>query len=142
PDVIYSDPKVVDFTQGTKHQADLSELLSRNQTAYLGRLVEETFEFESLARSLEQFDKEQESSLDFEDEDLRKTLPFIFQALESEAENTRKFRTQLMILLHRRDEERLQERIEKGTGYYLQFLEGILERLLLHQAMIMDFARI
>jgi hypothetical protein len=142
PDVIYSDPKVVDFTQGTKHQADLSELLSRNQTLYLGRLVEETFEFESLARSLEQFDKEQESSLDFEDEDLRKTLPFIFQALESEAENTRKFRTQLLILLHRRDEEKLQERIEKGTGYYLQFLEGILERLLLHQAMIMDFARI
>ncbi len=141
-DVIYSDPKVVDFTQGTSLQADLNELLSQKQTQYLTSLIQETFEFESLLKSLAQFDKDQQSSLEFEDENLRKDLPAIYQALESEGENTRKFRTQLLVLLQNREEAKLQERIGKGADYYLSFLEKILEKLMLHQASVADFSRI
>jgi hypothetical protein len=141
-DVIYSDPKVVDFTQGAGLQDNLMELLAQNQTHYLNRLVQETFEFESLLKSFVQFDKDQESSLEFEEEDLRKELPAIYDSLQSESENTRKFRTQLQILLHKDEEDKLRQRIEKGTEYYLQFLDGILEKLMFHQAKVEGFSRI
>src|SRR5690606_33797460 len=141
-DVIYSDPKVVDFTQGAGLQNDLVELLSKNQTHYLSRLIQETFEFESLLKSLVQFDKDQQSNLEFEEEDLRKELPAIYDSLQSESDNTRKFRTQLQLLLHNNEREKLHQRIEKGTGYYLQFLQGILEKLLLHQVKVESFSRI
>ncbi|OOG73135.1 helix-turn-helix domain-containing protein [Algoriphagus sp. A40] len=142
PEVIYSDPKVVDFTKGAGLQLDLSELLSQNQVNYLNRLIQETFEFESLIKSISQFDKDQDSSLEFEDENLRKDLPDIYQSLEAEGENTRKFRTQLLVLLQQNQEQKLLERVEKGTGYYLNFLQGILEKLMLHQAKVEDFSRI
>ena len=142
-DVIYSDPKVVDFTLGAGSRADLTELLSQHQAQYLNRLIEETFEFESLLKSLAQFDKGQESSsLEFEDEDLRKDLPAIYQTLKSEGGNTRKFRAQLQLLLQQDESDKLLLRIEKGTGYYLNFLQNILEKLMLHQAKVERFSRI
>ncbi|HSF54711.1 MAG TPA: AAA family ATPase, partial [Algoriphagus sp.] len=54
-EVIYSDPKVVDFTHGGGQQKDLNELLTQNQANYLNQLIQETFEFDSLIRSLTQF---------------------------------------------------------------------------------------
>ncbi len=141
-DVIYSDPKVVDFTQGAGQQRDLAELLSQNQRHYLSNLIQDTFGFESLLRNLAQFDKDQESSLEFEEESLRKDLPLIYEKLESEGENTRKFRNQLLALLHHGEEGRLLERLEKGSDYYLALLEDVIERLMLHQAKVADFSRI
>ncbi len=142
PDVIYSDPKVVDFTLGTGLQQSLTELLSAHQSQYLSQLIQDTFEFISLTNSLTQFDKEQESSLEFEDESLRKDLSVIYEALISEGENTRKFRTQLMILLQQGEQEKLLHRVEKGTTYYLNFLTGILEKIILHEVKVEDFSRI
>jgi energy-coupling factor transporter ATP-binding protein EcfA2 len=141
-DVIYSDPKVVDFTLGTGLQESLTDLLTARQSQYLTQLIEDTFEFGSLLKSLSQFDKEQESSLEFEDESLRKDLSVIFQALETEGENTRKFRSQLLFLLQQGDQEKLLARVEKGTGYYLDLLRGILERLILHEVKVEEFSRI
>jgi len=141
-DVIYSDPKVVDFTLGTGLQQSLHELLSSHQSHYLSQLIQKTFEFESLIKSLNQFDKDQESSLEFEDESLKKDLSVIFEVLTSEGENTRKFRSQLMLLLQQEDQEKLMLRIERGTAYYLDFLTGILKKLILHEVMVEDFSRI
>jgi GTPase SAR1 family protein len=141
-DVIYSDPKVVDFTKGAGQQGDLAELLSSHQEGYLSRQIEETFEFESLLRSMARFDKEHTSSLEFEEEDLRNDLPEIYRALQSESDNTRKFRAQLQSLLWQKDTEKLLQRVERGTGYYLQFLQGILEKLLLHRAKVENFSRV
>ncbi|MFN3997876.1 helix-turn-helix domain-containing protein [Algoriphagus sp.] len=141
-DVIYSDPKVVDFTTGTGLQQSLTELLSAHQSQYLSQLIQNTFEFESLLKSLNQFDKDQESSLEFEDESLKKDLAVIFEIITSEGENTRKFRSQLQLLLQQGDQEKLMQRVEKGTGYYLEFLTGILRKLILHEVMVEDFSRI
>lgn len=141
PDVIYSDPKVVDFTLGSEVQQSLDELLAEHQSHYLTQLIQDTFEFESLTRSLSQFEKDQESSLEFEDETLRKDLPEIFDRLTLEGENTRKFRSQLLVLLHQDDQQKLLQRVEKGTAYYLQYLSGILEKLILHEVKVEDFAR-
>lgn len=142
PDVIYSDPKVVDFTVGTGLQQSLTDLLTVHQSQYLNQLIQNTFEFDSLIKLLSQFDKDQESSLEFEDESLRKDLPVIFESLSSESENTRKFRTQLLVLLQQGDEEKLLQRVEKGTAYYLNFLTGILEKMILHEVKVEDFSRI
>jgi hypothetical protein len=142
PDVIYSDPKVVDFTQGTGLQQSLPELLSFHQSHYLSQLIQDTFEFDSLTSSLTQFDKEQESSLEFEDESLRKDLSVIYEKLISEGENTRKFRAQLMILLQQEEQDKLLQRVEKGTTYYLNFLTGVLETMILHEVKVEDFSRI
>lgn len=142
PDVIYSDPKVVDFTLGTGLQQNLTDLLSSHQSQYLSQLIQDTFEFESLTKSISQFDKDQESSLEFEDETLRKDLPVIFEALASEGENTRKFRTQLMILLQQGEQEKLLQRVEKGTAYYLDFLTEVLKKMILHEIKVEDFSRI
>lgn len=141
-DVIYSDAKVVEFTQDKSATQDLSELLRHNQLTYLSQLVESTFEFDSLMTSLSQFDKDQETSLEFEEEDLRKDLPEIFEVLENEKENTRKFRQQLQLLIQTKQEEKLLERVEKGTAYYLDLLVKVLEILLRHQLRIEEFARI
>ena len=141
-DVIYSDAKVVEFTQDKSATQDLSELLRHNQLNYLSQLVESTFEFDSLMTSLSQFDKDQETSLEFEEEDLRKDLPALFEVLEKERENTRKFRQQLQLLIQTKQEEKLLERVEKGTAYYLDLLVKVLEILLRHQLRIEDFARI
>lgn len=142
PNVIYSDPKVVDFTLGTGLQQSLAELLSSHQSQYLSQLIQDTFEFESLTKSISQFDKDQESSLDFEDETLRKDLPMIFESLATESENTRKFRTQLLILLQQNEEEKLLQRVEKGTMYYLGFLKGNFEKLIHHEVKVEDFSRV
>jgi ATP-dependent exoDNAse (exonuclease V) alpha subunit len=142
PDVIYSDPKVVDFTVGTELQQKLEDLLAIHQSQYLTQLIQDTFEFDTLIKSLSQFDKDQESSLEFEDETLRKDLPMIFESLASEGENSRKFRSQLLILLQQGEQEKLLLRVDKGTAYYLDFLRGILEKIILHQVKVEDFSRV
>lgn len=141
-DVIYSDAKVVEFTQDKSASQDLVALLYQNQQAYLHQLIDSTFEFDTLMTSLTQFDRDQETSMEFEEEDLRKDLPVIFEIMEKERENTRKFRQQLQLLIQAGQEGKLLERVEKGTAYYLDLLVKALEILLRHQLRIEDFARI
>lgn len=141
-EVIYSDPKVVGFTQSVSTQPDLSSLLVTQQRTFLSDLVQETFEFESIRNSLSQFDKSQESSLEFEDESLRDDLPRLFELLGSERENSGKFVTQLQSLLERGDREKLLLRLEKGSEYYLNFLDQALELLLSHAVKVEEFSRI
>jgi hypothetical protein len=141
-EVIYSDPKVVGFTQSVSAQPDLSSLLVTQQRAFLSDLVQETFEFESIRNSLTQFDKSQESSLEFEDESLRDDLPRLFELLGSERENSGKFVAQLQSLLERGDREKLLLRLEKGSEYYLNFLDQALELVLSHGVKVEEFSRI
>jgi hypothetical protein len=141
-DVIYSDAKVVEFTQEKSETQNLTALLQQNQQAYLSQLADATFEFDSLLASLTQFDKDQETTLEFEEEELRKDLPAIYELLLKEQENTRKFRQQLQVLILSKQEEKLLDRVEKGTAYYLNFLIEVLTILLRHQLQIEVFARI
>jgi hypothetical protein len=141
-DVIYSDPKVVEYTSGKNETQNLLEILKQNQFAYLLHLAENTFEFESIMQSLNQFDKESESSLEFDEEDIRKDIPDIYRLFEAELENSRKFRAQLAALIHTQNEEKLLDRVEKGTGYYLDLLEKAIEILLRHEMKVEHFSRI
>ncbi|TDQ18376.1 helix-turn-helix protein [Algoriphagus boseongensis] len=141
-DVLYSDPKVVDYTSSKGKVQNLTGDLIQAQNDYLLQLVEATFEFDSLTQSLTQFAKEHESSFEFEDEEIRKDLPKLYQIFQSEVENSEKFRVQLRALIHSKNKERLFDRVEKGTRYYLDLLERTIEILLRHQRKVENFSRI
>jgi len=141
-DVIYSDAKVVKFTEGKSERQDLNELLRKNQEAYLEKLIETTFEFDVLLDALAQFGKDPENTLDFEEEDLRRDLPELAGLLKKERENTRKFRQQLLQIILSANQEKLFERLEKGSGYYLDLLSKTLEILIRHQLRIDGYSRI
>jgi len=141
-EVIFSDAKVVGFTQEKSSQQDLSELLQVHQQQYLFQLVERTFELDSLIGALIQFQKDQDSSLEFEDEAMQADLPALYRLLDVERENTRKFRQQLQYLIQNREEERLLERLEKGAAYYLELLLEGMKILLRHLVKIERLSRV
>ena len=141
-EVIFSDAKVVGFTQEKSNQQDLPELLRVHQENYLFQLVERTFEFESLIGALIQFQKEQTSSMEFEEEELQDDLPALYRLLDVERENTRKFRQQLQFLIQNKEEERLLERLEKGSAYYLELLLEGMKILLRHLVKIERLSRV
>ncbi|GMQ24457.1 helix-turn-helix domain-containing protein [Algoriphagus sp. oki45] len=141
-DVIYTDPKVVDFVKSTDLQQDLTQLLRQRQGNYLQELIEQTFEFESLLQAIRLFAKEHDSSMEFEDLEMQKAIPEIFAHLEKELENTRKFRMQLIQLLQQKDKEKLQLRLEKGMAYYQNFLRKPIETILLQELKTEALSRI
>ncbi len=141
-EVIFSDAKVVGFTQEKSSQQDLSELLQVHQQQYLFQLVERTYELDSLIGALIQFQKDQDSSLEFEDEAMQADLPALYRLLDVERENTRKFRQQLQYLIQNREEERLLERLEKGAAYYLELLLEGMKILLRHLVKIERLSRV
>jgi DNA-binding NarL/FixJ family response regulator len=141
-EVIFSDAKVVGFTQEKSSQQDLLELLQVHQQQYLFQLVERTFELDSLIGALIQFQKDQDSSLEFEDEAMQADLPALYRLLDVERENTRKFRQQLQYLIQNREEERLLERLEKGAAYYLELLLEGMKILLRHLVKIERLSRV
>ncbi len=141
-EVIFSDAKVVGFTQEKSSQQDLPELLQVHQQQYLFQLVERTFELDSLIGALIQFQKDQDSSLEFEEESMQADLPALYRLLDVERENTRKFRQQLQFLIQNKEEERLLERLEKGSAYYLELLLEGMKILLRHLVKIERLSRV
>ena len=141
-EVIFSDAKVVGFTQEKSSQQDLPELLQVHQQQYLFQLVERTFELDSLIGALIQFQKDQDSSLEFEEEEMQADLPSLYRLLDVERENTRKFRQQLQFLIQNKEEERLLERLEKGAAYYLELLLEGMKILLRHLVKIERLSRV
>jgi hypothetical protein len=141
-EVIFSDAKVVGFTQEKSNQQDLPELLQVHQQQYLFQLVERTFEFESLIGALIQFQKDQDSSLEFEEEAMQADLPALYRLLDVERENTRKFRQQLQFLIQNKEEVKLLDRLEKGSAYYLELLLEGMKILLRHLVKIERLSRV
>jgi DNA-binding NarL/FixJ family response regulator len=141
-EVIFSDAKVVGFTQEKSTHQDLAGLLSIHQENYLFQLVENTFEFESVIGALIQFQNEQASSMEFEEQALREDLPALYRLLEAERENTRKFRQQLQYLIQQKEVDKLLVRLEKGSAYYLELLLEGMKILLQHLVKIERFTRV
>jgi len=139
--LVYSDHQVVDFSNNAENQMQLQELLNRHQNHYLGSLIDRTFDLLPILRELESFQKEQNSSLEFEDNEMQVTIPEVFQKLSSEVGNTEKFRKQLLFLLQENETEKLQERIQKGGYYYMELLANSLKMILSQMGMVEQFAR-
>ncbi|MBN7815650.1 helix-turn-helix domain-containing protein [Algoriphagus pacificus] len=139
--LVYSDHQVVNFSQSAGNQLELQDLLQRNQSHYLGSLVDRTFDLRPILKELETFQKEQNSSLEFEDAEMQKTIPEVYQLLSAEVGNTEKFRRQLLFLLQENESEKLQERIQKGGQYYRELIANSLKKILSQAGLVEQFSR-
>jgi hypothetical protein len=139
--VIYSDHEVVNFTQSSKGQEPLHNLLIKHRRTYLEKLVVETFDFSDLIKSVHEFLKQTESGFEFEDMEMRIAIPKLLENLGKELENTQIFKRQLVQLLQIQNEEKLIQRLEKGTEYYEKFLKDQLKLLLIHSAEVERFSK-
>lgn len=139
--LVYSDHQVVNFSQSAGNQADLSGLLLQHQYRYLGSLVDQTFDFVPVLRELESFQKEQNSSMEFEDVEMQVTVPEVFETISKEVGNTEKFRRQLLFLLQEKESEKLQERISKGGQYYRNLIANSLKKIISQMGMAEQFSR-
>ena len=139
--LVYSDNQVVNFSQSAGNQQALKELLLYQQNTYLGKLVEQTFDFVPILRELESFQKEENSTMQFEDPEMQMTIPQVYEILSQEVGNTEKFRRQLLYLLQEKESEKIQERIKRGGQYYRELLANSLKKILGQMGMAEQFSR-
>ena len=79
--------------------------------------------------------------MEFEDQEMQKTIPEIHQSISDEDSNTYKFQRQLLYLLQTNEENHLMDRLEKGSEYYFKLLKGLLQKLMLHAAEVERFSK-
>lgn len=139
--IINSDRDVVNFTQTTQDQEPLEKLLSVHQRKYISRLLEITFDFGEIINSLNTFIKDFGGTMEFEDAEMQKAIPLIYEGFLQEGENTYKFQRQLLHILQTNEEEKLLERLEKGSQYYAKLLQESLKGLLIHSYEVERFTR-
>jgi len=141
PSVVSTDDQVVEFSRTKDRQQPLDTVLQHDRSAYLERMLMATFDFTDVVRAIEAILKKDESVGQFEDEEMRSALDVIATNMRSEADNTQKFVQQLRHLLQVNDSVRLLERIEKGSAYYIGFVEKNLRLLLKHIQEVKQFSR-
>ncbi|MCR9016104.1 helix-turn-helix domain-containing protein [Aquiflexum gelatinilyticum] len=141
PHVINSDRDVVNFTHGTQDQEPLEKLLSIHQKKYMAKLLESTFDFGEILQAITTFNKDVSGTLEFEDAEMQKAIPDIYEGILQEGENTYKFQRQLLHILHLNEEDKLLDRLEKGSSYYAKLLQESLRKLLVHAGEVERFTR-
>lgn len=141
PTVISSDPEASQFTKSTESQEPLESLLSKGQQAYMLDILEKTFNFYEIMLGIQEFQKDSDSSLAFEDEEMNTAIPQLLSLLASESENTLKFQRQLAYLAHHQQHDHLTERLEKGSAYYQKFLLEALAALYKHMSEVERFSQ-
>jgi hypothetical protein len=141
PMVISSDPEASQFTKSTESQEPLDSLLSKGQQAYMLTLLEKTFNFYEIILGIQEFQKDSDSSLAFEDQEMNLAIPQLLAWMATESENTFKFQRQLVYLAHHQQIEHLSERLEKGSAYYQTFLTEALKTLYKHMAEVERFSQ-
>ncbi|MDG1277646.1 MAG: helix-turn-helix domain-containing protein [Algoriphagus sp.] len=129
-DLIHSDRKVVDFSVGAKKQTRLEELLIQYQSQYVSHILDSTFDFSPIQKELEFFQKDQASSMEFEDEEMRGAIPTIQQRFQSEKENSDRFRRQLLALVYQGNQSKLQDRLDKGSQYYREIIANQIQQVI------------
>ncbi len=132
--VVSSDKDVVAFTNRGGQQEPLPQQLKTSQREYLKHLLAGTFDFSEMLRKVDYTQKDHPETAQFEDEGMKTALTRFQEKLRSEEENTRKFRNQLIRLLHEDKREELLVRIEKGGAYYGEILHAQMKALFQHMA--------
>jgi len=119
--VVSSDADVVAFT-AAKHDASLlPDLLKEQQRGYLREVLASTFHLLPVQFVAERIFKAHEKAF-FADTTIRQALVDLVELLKKEAENTLRFRGQLIRLLESGTQEDLMSRLQKGSTYYTELL--------------------
>ncbi|MHA7128972.1 helix-turn-helix domain-containing protein [Algoriphagus namhaensis] len=142
PEALLSDPHVEQFSKEAKAQGKLEELLQSNEQAYVHQLLNTVFSLDTLRLDVDSFLKKSADSMEFEDPEMQQAMPGLVKALAEQAGIAQRFTQQLRSLLVKGDFKLLQERLDKGAVYFLEFLEKTLERLLIHLAEVSRFSRV
>ena len=141
PSIINNDPEVVEYTQAAQSQDPLEDLLQVHQRRYVERLLAHTFDFSELVEGFQIFSKESQSSMEFEDPEMQVAMQIVQADVLQENRNTLKYQRQLLGLLQENEQDKLLERLEKGSQYYSDLLKICLKKLLVHAAEVEKFSR-
>lgn len=141
PNVVSTDQQVVEFAKTKEHQQPLDVILKQDQADFLNRMLSTTFDFSDVVKAIEAILKKNETVGQFEDAEMRSALDVIASNIKSEMANTQKFVQQLRFCLQENEHERLLSRIEKGSKYYIEFVESNLRLLLKHMEEVKQFSR-
>lgn len=141
PNVVSTDQQVVEFAKTKEHQQPLDVILKQDQADFLNRMLSTTFDFSDVVKAIEAILKKNETVGQFEDAEMRSALDVIASNIKSEMANTQKFVQQLSFCLQENEHERLLSRIEKGSKYYIEFVESNLKLLLKHMEEVKQFSR-
>ena len=141
PNVVSTDQLVVAFAKTKEDQQLLQTILEQDQTNFLSRMLGATFDFSDVIKAIEAILKKHETVGQFEDEEMRSALAVIAANVSKELANTQKFVQQLRFCLQENDHARLLARIEKGSQYYINFVEGNLKILLKHIEEVKQFSK-
>ncbi len=140
-DVLFADAEVNRFVSQVSDHEKLPELLKNSEQNYLHQLVIGGFDLEGLDRDFKAFLRKSDSSMEFEDPEMREAIPAISKKVSEQVSIGKKFTNQLRSLLVDQNISMLQERLEKGTKYFKDFLEAELQALLIHAAEVSRFTR-
>ncbi|SDZ42241.1 MULTISPECIES: ATP-dependent DNA helicase [Rhodonellum] len=138
---IYSDQEVVNFTKNTDKQESLDRLLLIHQKKYVEKLLQGTFDFQEIIQAISAFSKMFESSMEFEDQEMKNAMKLLQEDLIKEETNSQKFQNQLFFLLQKNEENQLMDRLNKGSGYYSKILMECLSKLLTHAGEVEQFSK-
>lgn len=137
--VISTDKNIASFVEN-KHRPDhLERMMKEGQQEFLRSMLEKTFDISAIVRDLHFVIKANSDGV-VKDE-IGKTLGAVAEAMEAERVTTEKFRRQLGMLLSS-DQVQLEERIQKGSQYYHEFLTRQLRILLHHQEEMRQHKRV
>ena len=136
-----NDVDVTNYVDGQNEKERLPILLEAFQSDYLRRILAVTFDFEPIERSIDYLLNGKKSNLEFELDEIRKAIPDIREKLLAEKAYTLKFKNQLLHLLQKNEQDSLEERLKKGSEYYLNVLIGLQKQLLTHIAQVEQFSK-
>lgn len=139
--VISSDQNVVSFSENKAKQPPLQDRLKNSQMNFLKTLLLKSFNFTEIISQIEYTQKKVAGKIEFEDEAMRDALQQLKERFLSEKTITNKFKRQIEQLLQQNDKEKLMERIEKGSNYYLEYLYKRNKELLIHLEEVAQLSR-
>lgn len=141
PSVVSTDKQVVEFAKTKDQQAPLDKVLETEQRNYLANLLASTFDFSEATQAIQRILQKHDTIGQFEDPEMRSALDILSDNLNSQSGNTKKFVQQLRFCLQENDHERLYKRLEKGSEYYIKFVEENLRLLLKHIEDVKQFSK-
>ncbi|MCB0480201.1 MAG: helix-turn-helix domain-containing protein [Flavobacteriales bacterium] len=135
------DRDVSSYVEGQHKMERLPILLEAYQSEYLRQILALTFDFSPIEKQLDFIVGDKKSNLEFELEEMQQAIPNIREKLLNEKNYTIKFKNQLLYLLGQNDHNTLEERLKKGTEYYLEKLIDLQKSLLNHVAEVEQFSK-
>lgn len=141
PNVVSTDAQVVAFGKTKVAPEALQKVLKEEQGHYLANLLGTTFNFSEITQATQRILQKHDTVGQFEDAEMRSALDVLSDNINTQKENTQKFVQQLHFCLQQNDYPRLFTRIEKGSAYYIRFIEENLRLLLKHIEEVKQFSR-